>query len=303
MSKPSIPWLDTLSTALAPAIWGSTYIVTTQILPPDRPFTAALLRTLPAGLLLLLCCRALPKRSAWGRLLLLSALNIGAFQALLFIAAYRLPGGLAAVLGATQPLIVMGLVWLADRRQPSTLAMWASVAGISGMAALLLAPGAVWDAIGLTAAFAGALCMATGTYLARRWQSELPLIAFTGWQLLLGGIMLLPVALLADPPLPVLTGTQILGYGYLSLIGALLAYLLWFRGTTRLPAVAVSSLGLLSPLTAVVLGWLLLGQSMTPTALAGLITVLASVLAVQWSSISASKHTHSISIPTQKASS
>src|SRR3989338_2426928 len=51
------PWLDALTTALGPVIWGSTYIVTTELLPPDRPFTAALLRTLPAGLLLGLWCR------------------------------------------------------------------------------------------------------------------------------------------------------------------------------------------------------------------------------------------------------
>ena len=42
-----------LATALAPLIWGSTYLVTTELLPPGRPFTAALLRVLPAGLLLL----------------------------------------------------------------------------------------------------------------------------------------------------------------------------------------------------------------------------------------------------------
>ena len=84
-----------------------------------------------------------------------------------------------------------------------------------------------------------------------------------------------------DPPLPPLTAWQVAAYGYLSLAGALLAYALWFRGIARLPSVAVASLGLLSPLTAVVLGWTVLGQSMTGTALIGLILVLASVLWVQ----------------------
>ena len=137
----SSPWLDALTTAIGPVIWGSTYIVTTELLPPDRPFTAALLRTLPAGLLLVL-----------------AALNIGVFPALLFVAAYRLPGGVAAVV----------------------------------------------------------------------------------------------------------------------------AYALWFRGIARLPSVAVSSLGLLSPVTAVLLGWALLGQAMTGVSLVGMLVVLASILAVQW---------------------
>lgn len=276
--------ITTLTTALAPAIWGSTYIVTTQLLPPGRPFIAALLRTLPAGVLLLLWSGRLPPRAEWGRLLVLSALNIGFFQALLFIAAYRLPGGLAAVVGAIQPLLVMGLAWLLDRRPPARLAVGAGVLGVLGMAVLLLSPGAAWDAAGVAAALAGAACMAAGTYLTRRWRSELPVLALTGWQLLLGGLMLAPLAVLVDPPLPALGAVQVLGYAYLSLAGALLAYALWFRGIDRLSPVAVSSLGLLSPLVAVVLGWALLGQAMSGLSLAGLVTVLASILAVQWAS-------------------
>ncbi|MGH8353216.1 MAG: EamA family transporter [Pseudomonas sp.] len=277
-------WLDAFATALAPAIWGSTYIVTTEVLPSGLPFTAALLRTLPAGVLLVLCCRHLPKRAQWGRLLVLAALNIGFFQALLFVAAYRLPGGLAAVVGAIQPLLMMGLLWALDRHRPAYLAVWASLLGIAGMAALLLSPGATWDPIGIAAAFAGTACMAAGTYLTRRWRPAGPLLALTGWQLLLGGLLLLPVAWIVEPPLPTLSATQMLGYAYLSIFGALLTYVIWFRGIARLSPVAVSSLGLLSPLVAVILGWALLGQSMTGVSLLGLIAVLGSILAVQWAS-------------------
>lgn len=275
-------WMDAFTTALAPAIWGSTYIVTTELLPPDRPFTAALLRTLPTGVLLVLFIRRLPKQREWGRLVVLSALNISFFQALLFVAAYRLPGGLAAVVGAIQPLLVMGLVWAVDQHRPAHIAVWASVLGVIGMAALLLSPGAAWDPIGIAAALTGAACMAAGTYLTRRWQTNIPVLAFTAWQLLGGGLMLAPVAWIVDPPLPALSTTQVLGYAYLSIVGALLAYALWFRGIRRLSPVAVSSLGLLSPLTAVLLGWMLLGQTMTGWSLVGLVTVLGSVLAVQW---------------------
>jgi probable blue pigment (indigoidine) exporter len=75
-----------------------------------------------------------------------------------------------------------------------------------------------------------------------------------------------------------------LGYSYLSVFGALLAYGLWFRGIARLAPVAVSSLGLLSPLVAVLLGWLLLDQRLTGIALLGLVAVLGSILTVQWAS-------------------
>ncbi|MCA5920056.1 DMT family transporter [Pectobacterium brasiliense] len=275
-------WRDVLLTALAPAIWGSTYIVTSEILPPDRPFTAALIRVLPAGLLLLLFTRRFPARRDWWRVLVLSALNIGVFQALLFVAAYRLPGGLAAVLGAIQPLLVMVLVWAVDHRAPRLATLWSAIIGVAGMAILLLSPQTTFEPVGIAAALLGAVCMATGVWLTRRWKLDLPVLPLTGWQLFLGGLMLAPVAWIADAPLPALTLPQWAAYSYLCLAGAVLAYGLWFRGVSRLPTVAVASLGLLSPLTAVVLGWALLSQSMTGTAFLGLAIVLASVFAVQW---------------------
>ncbi|MCU6668811.1 DMT family transporter [Enterobacteriaceae bacterium H4N4] len=274
-------WRDVLLTALAPAIWGSTYIVTTQFLPPDRPFTAALIRVLPAGILLLLFTLRLPAYRDIGRLLILSALNIGVFQALLFVAAYRLPGGLAAVLGAIQPLLVMVLIWAVDRRAPHNITLWAALAGVVGMAVLLLSPQTVFEPIGIAAALLGASCMATGVWLTRRWQTDMPVMALTGWQLVLGGLMLAPAAWLFDAPLPTLTATHYAAYSWLSLAGAFVAYGLWFRGITRLPGVAVASLGLLSPLTAVLLGWIILSQALSSTALVGLAIVLISVFVVQ----------------------
>lgn len=161
---------DALITAVAPILRGPTYIVITALLPPDRPFTAAVLRTVPAGLLLLLWCKALPARPLWSRLLVLAALNIGVFQALLFIAAYRLPGGLGAVLGSLQPLLVMLLSWRVDGESPARSAVWASAAGVVGMAVLLLTPGVGFDLWGVAAALAGAACMAAGVWLTRRWR-------------------------------------------------------------------------------------------------------------------------------------
>ncbi|WP_017348759.1 EamA family transporter [Pantoea sp. A4] len=282
-------WRDVLLTALAPAIWGSTYIVTTQFLPPDRPFTAALIRVLPAGILLLLLTRRLPAYRELGRLLILSALNIGVFQALLFVAAYRLPGGLAAVLGAIQPLLVMVLVWAVDRHAPRQITLFAAVAGVIGMAVLLLSPRTVFEPIGIAAALLGAVCMASGVWLTRRWKINLPVMALTGWQLVLGGLILAPAAWLIDAPLPTLTAWQYAAYAWLCLAGALLAYALWFRGIARLPGVAVASLGLLSPLTAVLLGWIVLSQAISGTALIGLVVVLISVMVVQRTSLPAKK--------------
>jgi probable blue pigment (indigoidine) exporter len=274
--------LDVVITALVPIVWGTTYWVTTELLPEGLPITAATIRTLPAGVILIVLSRSFVPAIPWGRMILLSLLNIAAFQALLFIAAYRLPGGIAAITGAFQPIIVLGLVWLLDRQRPSRFVWIIASSSIIGMAVMFGRHEQSWDLIGLAAAFGGTGCMAVGVYLSRRWNAGAGLLGFTGWQLFLGGLMLLPFAWFLEPALPVLTRSNWYGYAYLCIVGTLLAYALWFRGVTRLPSVAVSSLGLLSPVTAVLIGWLLLGESMGIRSIIGLVIVLSAVLALQW---------------------
>jgi probable blue pigment (indigoidine) exporter len=268
---------DLLLTALAPAVWGSTYLVTTELLPAGYPLTMAMLRALPAGLLLLAVARQLP-RGAWlGRVLLLGALNFSVFWALLFVAAYRLPGGVAATVGAVQPLIVIALAraWLGSPVQ--ALSIFAAVAGMGGVALLILTPEAALDPLGIAAGLGGAGSMAAGTVLTRKWQPPVPLLSFTAWQLTAGGLLLVPVALWVEPALPPLSVKTLLGLAHLGLIGAALSYALWFRGLARIAPPVVSTLGFLSPLTAVVLGWAVLGQTLSPLQSAGALTVLVSV--------------------------
>ncbi|MBP2471325.1 putative blue pigment (indigoidine) exporter [Crossiella equi] len=271
-----------LLTALAPAVWGSTYLVTTELLPPGRPLLAAVLRALPAGLLLVALTRRLPRGDWWWRSFVLGALNIGVFFALLFVAAYRLPGGVAATVGAVQPLLVAGFAaGLLDQRL-TTRSVLAALAGVAGVALLVLRPDARLDTIGVLAALGGAVVMALGVVLAKRWSTDAPLLAVTGWQLVAGGVLLLPLTLLVEGPPPAsLTGANVLGYAYLSIIGAAVAYALWFRGIRALSPTEVTFLSLLSPLVATLLGWLVLGQDLTAVQLLGGAVVLGAVLSTQ----------------------
>ena len=268
---------DLLLTALAPAIWGSTYVVTTLMLPADYPLTVAMLRALPAGILLLLAVRQLPHGIWWLRAFILGALNFSVFWALLFVAAYRLPGGVAATLGALQPLGVILLARALLGSPIRSLSVVAAITGLAGVALLVLTPRAAVDSVGIAAGLASAASMALGTVLSRRWQPPVSALTFTSWQLSAGGILLLPVALLAEPALPPLTALNVTGLAYLGLIGAALTYVLWFRGVSRLEPAVVSSLGFLSPISAVLLGWGVLGQSLSAAQMAGMAIVVASV--------------------------
>ncbi len=277
--------------ALAPTFWGTTYLVTTELLPPQRPLLAGTLRALPAGLLLVGAValiagrRALPQGVWWGRAALLGVLNIGIFFALLFVAAYRLPGGIAAVLGALGPFVVAALAYPILGERPTRRILIASVIGLVGVALLVLRSTIHLDPIGLIAAAFGTLTMSLGTVLGRRWgvpegyeNRATALLALTGWQATVGGVFLLPVAFAIEGPPPMLTLTNLAGYGYLALCGTALAYFLWFRGVTGLAPTRVTLLSLLSPVVAAVLGWIVLGQELSLGQLIGAAAVLGSVL-------------------------
>ncbi|CAB3628234.1 EamA family transporter [Achromobacter sp. ACM04] len=268
---------DLLLTALAPAIWGSTYVVTTLMLPQDYPLTVAMLRALPAGFLLLLIVRQLPQGIWWLRAFILGALNFSVFWALLFVAAYRLPGGVAATLGAVQPLVVILLARSLLGTPVRGLSVLAALGGLGGVALLVLTPKAALDPVGIAAGLISAASMALGTVLSRRWQPPVSALTFTSWQLTAGGILLAPLAFAAEPALPPLTALNVAGIAYLGLIGAALTYVLWFRGVARLEPAVVSSLGFLSPITAVLLGWGMLGQQLSAAQIAGMVIVVASV--------------------------
>jgi probable blue pigment (indigoidine) exporter len=264
-------------------LWGTTYLVTTELLPPGRPLLAAVIRALPAGLLLIALTRTLPRGSWWWRALVLGTLNIGAFFALLFVGAYRLPGGVAATVGAIQPLLVAVLSTGLLRERLSTRTILAAIAGVFGVSLLVLRAGARLDTLGVAAALGGAVVMAFGVVLSKRWVSPAaPLLATTGWQLVAGGLVLLPVAYLVEGPPPATMSLQnIAGYAYLTIIGSALAYALWFRGLRSLSPTDVTFLGLLSPVMATLLGWLVLDQRLTAAQVAGGLIVLAALATAQ----------------------
>jgi probable blue pigment (indigoidine) exporter len=270
-----------LLTAIAPATWGTTYLVTVDLLPPGRPLLDAAVRALPAGLVLAVIGRRIPRGSWWWRAAVLGALNIGAFFALLFVAAYRLPGGVAATLGAVQPLIVTGLASRLLGERVTRVRIGAALAGVVGVGLLVLRADARLDPVGVLAALAAAGSMATGVVLTKRWRPPVPALTLTGWQLVAGGAMLTPLALATEGLPHEITTPNVLGFAYLAVIGTGLGYVLWFRGLATLPAGNITFLGLLSPLVATCLGWLVRGQSLTPWQGLGAAVVLGSLLLVQ----------------------
>ncbi|MEV0432091.1 EamA family transporter [Nocardia sp. NPDC050413] len=269
--------------AFAPAVWGTTYVVTTELLPPGHPFFAGLLRALPAGLIVLAATRILPNGQWWWKASILGVLNIGLLNALLFVSAERLPGGVAATLAAAQPLIVAALAVGVLRERASGWRVGWGVAGMAGVGLVVIGPDAALDLVGVAAGLGSAASMALGLTLTKRWgrPATADPVTFAGWQLAAGGLFLLPLTALVEGAPPAIDGPAALGYLWLGLVGGLIAYVLWFRGIGTLPVTSIAVLVLLSPLVAAALGAVLLGQTLGPVQVVGFALSLAAIVAGQ----------------------
>lgn len=268
--------IDILVTAIAPIVWGTTYLLTTHALPAGRPLLDAVARSLPVGLLILAFTRQLPRGSWWWRSAVLAALNFGAFFPLLFVASYRLPGGVAGMIGASQTFLVVGLSWWVLAGRPRVRLIVSAVMAVFGLA-IVLAPGfGGMDALGVAAAFAAAAMLSVATVLLRRWGSPVKPVTLVGWQLTMGGAMILPFAFF-EGPLPALSSLNVMGYLYLGLIATALAYACWFRGIERLSPSLATLLGALTPIVAILLGVAFNGETLSALQTVGVVLTLAAV--------------------------
>lgn len=266
-------------TAVAPVAWGANYVVTRQLLPVDAPLWGSALRALPAGLVLLAVARALPRGVWWWRSAVLGTLNVGAFFLLVYLAAQLLPSSVAASVMALAPLTMAGFAWLLVAERMTSQALAGAVAGILGV--LLLVGGASGGIapLGVAASAAALLLSSAGAVLGKRWNDGTPLVALTAWQLVLGGAVLAVVALGVEGAPPSLDAREAAGFAFTTLVATALAYLCWFAGLARLRAATVGVVGLLNPVTGVLLGAVVAHETFTLEQVAGITLVLAGILA------------------------
>lgn len=270
-----------LLTLLAPIAWGTTYVTVTELLPAGRPMLVAAIRVLPAGLLLLVLGRRAsawrPHGREWGHAGLLALCNFGLFFPLLFGAVYRLPGGVAAAAGGIQPLLVALFSWLVVGRRPRRHELVVGVVAAIGVALVVVKPGAGLDATGIAMAVGANVSFAFGVVFTKRLPTPPNRLAATGWQLTMAGALLVVVAGVAEGTPPAISGRNLAGFAYLAIAATAVAYVLWFDGIRKLPAIAPPLLGLAAPVTGAALGWIVLGQSLSPVQLLGFVITIAAI--------------------------
>jgi probable blue pigment (indigoidine) exporter len=271
-------WRWVFVAALAPIAWGASYVVTSHTLPADTPFWGAGIRSLLGGLVLLAIARRLPRGAWWWRSILLGVLNMAAFFALIYLAAQLLPSSIVASVQALNPVLLAATAWIILRERPSVLFGVGAVLGIGGVLAVVGIASGTIDWWGVAAVIGAVVLASVSSVLTKRWADGTPIVAITAWQATIGGLILLPFALALEGPVPPLAPVNLLGYAYLAVCATAIAYWAWLTALTKMPAASVGIVGLLNPVTGVLVGIVAAGESLEALQWLGIVLVFAGIL-------------------------
>lgn len=179
---------------------------------------------------------------------------------------------------AVSPLTMVLIAWPLASERPRTAHLAGAAIGLGGVCLMLFTGVEGVSVPGVLASAAAMLMSSFGYILAKRWSAGADVLASTAWQLTAGGLFLLPVAAAVEGPPPALSTPTLLAFGYVTLVATALAFTAWFTGLRHLPAGTVGLIGLLNPVTGVLLGIAFAGEVLTVQQLCGLLLVLAGVV-------------------------
>jgi drug/metabolite transporter (DMT)-like permease len=284
---PAAPRALVLWAALATVyvVWGSTYLAIRVMVETVPPLLGAGARFLLAGALMLgllaLAGRPVrPTRRQLAGAALVGLLLPGA-NAVVSVAEVDVPSNLAALLIASVPLILIVLRRLTgDAVAPASYA--GVVIGFGGVALLLLSgerPDGATLA-GMLLLLVAALMWASGSFAGSRIDLPGDVLVSTAWQMLLGGFAIAAAGVVAGEHVGHVSGDSAWGFAFLVLIGSMVAYTAyaWLLRNVRVSKVATYAY--VNPAVAIVLGWLVLDETITALTLVGAAVIIASVALV-----------------------
>jgi drug/metabolite transporter (DMT)-like permease len=267
--------------------WGLNWPATKFLLTACPPLSARGVSGLVAGIVLFGVAAsrgeslAVP-RALWGRLAVVSLLNVSAWMGLTTASMLWLPAGQAATLAYTMPVWATLLAWPMLSERPGSRQMAAIGLGLGGVVILVGGNSFHLEAArlpGILLALSAAVCFAFGTILSKRMPIPLPRVALTAWQVFLGCIPLLLAGLVLEqahfaalPPI----GWLALAYTAFISMGA--CYLLWFAAVRRLKASNAAIGTLLTPVIGVAASTLALGDPLTASQVISLGLVVAGIV-------------------------
>ena len=279
-------------------VWGSTYLAIAVMIETMPPLLAAGVRYGTAGLIMLtaLAAHAAWRRSAepaerptwvhWRSAFVIGTLLLLGGNGGVVLSELRIPSGLAAVLVATLPIWLAVFDAIATRRRPNGLVIGGLVAGIVGVAVLLVPVGGLEqvDPVGVALVLGAAISWALGSIYARRAPLPRSGLLATGLEMVAGGLVLVLAGTLLGEvgrtDVSQFSTRSIVAIGYLVVFGSIVAFTAY---TWLLANVAVSTVGTyayVNPIVAVALGAIFLSEPITPRTLIAAAIIIGAVVAM-----------------------
>ncbi len=272
-------------------VWGSTYLAIRVAVREGAGFTPFMLgaaRVLTAGVILLLAARLRGERlrltkNEFITLALLAALFWLGGNGLVMVGEQRADSGLAALIIASVPLWSTIIQAVVDRRAPSLALVAALLLGMGGIVLLtvpVLRTGVRGDLLAVVALIIASISWSGGTVLQSKRHATLTPLVNSGYQMLFGGVFFVIMALITREPLPRPNVEAWLAWGYLVIFGSLLGFTSFLQALRLLPTPVVITYGYVNPVIALLLGWIILAERITPWTVGGAALILLAVYGV-----------------------
>ncbi len=271
------------------AMWSSALTSARLVVADAPPFLALAVRFAISGAIALGIGRALgqrlPRRRAqWAAVAVFGLCQNALYLGLNFLALRTLEASVAVIVASLLPLIVAGLAWVALGERLTLLAAAGLAAGLGGVLVIMTARlGTGADPAALALCLAGLLALSVATLLVRGASGAGDLWMIVGLQMLVGSLLLLPVAALFEEWRVNWTGTFLVAFAYTVLFPGLAATMIWFVLVRRIGATRAATFHFINPFFGVAAAALILGEKVTGRDLAGVAIIMAGILAVQLS--------------------
>ncbi|AKH98201.1 DMT family transporter [Halanaeroarchaeum sulfurireducens] len=275
-----------LFVALA-AVWGTAFVAIKAGLDPfaPAPVLFAAVRYDIAGVVMLVYAavavdRWIPRgRREWALVGVGGTLMIAGYHAFLFVGEQHTTSAAASIVVSLSPVLTTGFAraLLPGQRLTST-----GVAGLFlGLAGVIILsnprPGSLADpaSSGVLLVFLAALSFALGTVLTKVIDAPLPIETMEAWSMVLGAAVmhLASVAIGENASAVTVTPTAVIALAYLSLVASAVGFLIYFDLLARLGPIEINLVSYVAPVFAAVTGWAFLGETITATSVAGLLTI------------------------------
>ncbi|HUO59785.1 MAG TPA: EamA family transporter [Candidatus Acidoferrales bacterium] len=291
-SKPITRLQVVVAFGLVYVLWGSTYIGIRLAVEHLPPLMMGGLRFIASGALMLAFCVARGTSIAVSgkqlfRLSIIGILLLTTGNVVLGWAETKIPTSLAALLIAITPLWFLLLEKLSSHGDHISARGVVGIAlGVLGVVVLL------WpdfhtlnfrggSLLGAPLVLFSSFSWASGSILTKRWHIDLDPYTSSGWQMLMAGLINGAMSLaVGDLHRTVWARSSLLAVLYLVIAGSLIGFTAYVWLLRNVPTPKVATYAYVNPIVAVFLGWLILGEKLTPYMMAGAVVIILSVVLV-----------------------